>query len=178
VHNRRKTFDIAAYRKRRKVDWQRRMAGFEGLIIKAVKGDREPLIDYFRYRGPFHLSEDDGELLAWLLERRLPRAAHRPRGSSTPTNKALQAASYLFRRGKCVWCEKHGRHRVSDKAIVGNLAKRALELVEQEIPSIRGKITANAVRDFNKSIREDDAKGLLGDFLAEAMWEIKKAALK
>ena len=177
VHKRRNAFDTAAYAaslKRRQEKWQRRMAGFQGLIMKAAKGRREPLIDYFEHSGPFQLSEEDGLWLAWLLQTKLPRAAHRPRGSSTPTNKALRAASYLLRHGKRVWCEKHGRQRVSNRApIVTSLAKRALELVEQEYPSLRGKLSVEDV------IKEREAVALLDEtFLPEAIWEIKKVALK
>jgi hypothetical protein len=184
-HKRRKAFDTAAYaayRKAQKEAWQRRMAGLVGLVMKAWRGDPEPLIDYFQHNGPFCLSEEDGEYLAWLLEEKLRRTpvAHRPRGSSTPTNKALRTAVYLLRRGKRVWCERHGRQRVSKKEpIVTNLAERALELVEQELPSkLRGKISVEDVRGFNKPIRSDEAEAFLSDVLPDAIWEMKKAALK
>lgn len=109
VHKRHKAFDFAASSKVRNEAWQRRMAGFEGLVMTAAKGDPEPLIDYFERSGPFQLSEQDGVLLAWLLRSKLPRAAHRPRGSFTPTNQALRRASYLLRFGKRVWCEARPR---------------------------------------------------------------------
>jgi hypothetical protein len=164
------------------------MVGFKGLCIKAGKGDREPLIDYFLYGGIeskkagkpirfFHLSEEDGEWLAWLVEK-LPQAKHRPRGTSSPTNLALRAAVYLFRLGKREWCKKHGCDRVSpktNKAIVDNLAKRALELVER--PNI-GKITADAVRIFKKPATEDDALEYFGAGIVAAVSIIKRAALK
>ena len=177
VHKRRKAFDTADYAaslKRRQEEWQRRMAGFQGLIMKAARGNREPLIEYFQDNGPFQLSEEDGSWLAWLLETKLPRAAHRPRGSSTPTNKALRTASYLLRHGKRVWCEKHGRQRVSNRApIVTSLAKRAVELVEQEYRSLRGKLRIEDV------IREREAVAFLDEgFLPEAIWEITKVALE
>lgn len=73
---------------------------------------------------------------------------------------------------------KHGHDRVSKKAPIASLAKRALELVEQEFPSVRGKISVDAVRDFKGSIREDEVGGPFDDFLPEAIWEIKKVALK
>jgi hypothetical protein len=185
MHNRRKPFDTAAYaayRKRQWEAWQRRMAGVPGLVMKAWRGDPQLLIDYFELSGPFHLSEEDGQWLAWLLEEKLRRTpvAHRPRGSSTPTNKALRAAVYLLRRGKRGWCERHRRQRVSKKApIATSLAKRALELVEQELPSkLRGKIRVEDVRDFNKPIRSDEAEDFLFDVLPKAIWEMKKAARK
>jgi hypothetical protein len=155
------------------------MSDFEWLVLKAARGHSEPLIDYFGHDGPFELSEKEGSWLAWLLELKLPRPRHRPRGSSTPTNNALRSARHLLRRGKQVWCKKHGRQRVSKKdPIVSRLAKRALELVEQEIPSIRGKISFEAVRDYDGSIRPDEVQASLEDFLPEAMWEIKLEALK
>ena len=73
-----------------------------------------------------------------------------------------------------MWCEKHGRQRVSNRApIVTSLAKRALELVEQEYPSLRGNLSVEDV------IKEREAVALLDEtFLPEAIWEIKKVALK
>src|SRR5262245_29192059 len=123
--------------------WERRLAGFEGLVIRADKGDAQPLLEYFRHGGPYQLSEEDGAWLAWLLERKLPRARHRPRGSSTPTNIARQHAACLLWFGKLRWCFLHHRKRTS-RSVIKKLAQRAVELVEQEFPSVQGKLTAES----------------------------------
>jgi hypothetical protein len=160
---------------RRRRAWERRLASFEGLVIKAAKGDAEPLLEYFRHGGPYQLSEEDGRWLAWLLERKLPRARHRPRGSSTPTNLAHQNAAYLLRFGKRRWCRKHHRQRAS-KSAIEKLAQRAVELVEQEFPSVRGRLTAENVRSFAKPIREAEVFASLDDFLLLAQAEMADAA--
>ena len=56
---------------------QRRLAGFEGLIMRAAHGDPEPLCAYLRDGDP-PITEEDARLLAWLLERKLPRRRGRP----------------------------------------------------------------------------------------------------
>ena len=74
-------FDYAAIKESRRQEWQRRMAGFDGLVFKAwplqpakdgegigskVGGDPEPLIAYLLGDGP--LSGPDRESLAGLIE--------------------------------------------------------------------------------------------------------------
>src|SRR5262245_9346744 len=86
----------AATKERRRQAWQRRMAGVEGLVHKALRGNPDPLIAYIDGGGPLQLSENDRQWLAYLLEQKLPRIG-RPPGSLTPKNEAIRCASYLVR---------------------------------------------------------------------------------
>lgn len=179
----RKAFDAAAYRKHTDEVWQKRMASFEGLVLKAAsksrrKRDPQPLIDYFRYGGPRQLSEQDCQNLAWFLERVLPRPRHRPRGTVKPKNVALHDASYLLRYAKRLWRRSHDYQQMAFHNAIDRLTKRAIELVEQESPSVAGQLSAEAVRDFNKPIHKNEVEASLGDFLPLAMAEMKREALQ
>jgi hypothetical protein len=111
----------------RKRAWERKLAGFVGLVLKASEGKPDPLVDYFRDGGPRQLSEDDCEWLGWLLAEELPRNG-RPPGSLTPRNEAIQFAGYLVQTGKGAWCRKHGRDRAPgpNKAPTDKIIKRAI----------------------------------------------------
>jgi hypothetical protein len=63
----RRTPRLTDDRKRRQEDWQRRMAGFEGLCHEAARRNPWPLCDYFLKGGPLTLSEQEAGLVAWLL---------------------------------------------------------------------------------------------------------------
>ena len=156
--------------------WQRRMAGFEGLVHKALRGNPDPLIAYFRNADSRQLSGDDCECLASLLEEKLPRNG-RPPGSRKPKNAAIACASYLVRHGKRRWRQKHGRQRVP-KAVVERLSERAIELVEAEIPKARGKISAEAVIDESCLKRCEERWKFVAEYLDEAKREIIELALK
>jgi hypothetical protein len=175
--SRKPRFDYAAYAERREKAWQRRMAGFVGLVIKADRGDPEPLIAYFQ-DGPRQLSEEDCSWLAWFLEKKLPRKGGRPRGSLTPKNAALACASCLVRIGKNRWRQKHGRQRVP-KTAADRLIKRAIELVESEFPSARGQLSADAVGD-QSHLKEDysEAGAYVSEHLGDAIQEIIDLARK
>jgi hypothetical protein len=183
-------------KERRRQAWQRRMAGFDGLVFKAaplqpakdsegigckVGGDPEPLIAYLRGDGP--LSNDDRESLAGLIEqyadlikRKLPRNG-RPRGSITPKTAATECASCLVRIVKAAWCRKHGRKR-APKDLTQGLIKRAIKLMEAEIPKARGKISAEAV-EIGSYVRPDrKTEEYICMELEEAKCEIIELALK
>jgi hypothetical protein len=189
-------FDYAASKERRRQEWQRRMAGFDGLVFKAaplqpakdsegigvkVGGDPEPLIDYLRGDGP--LSDDDRESLAWLIEqyaeliKRKLRRNGRPRGSITPKTAATEYASCLVRLGKAAWCRKHGRKR-APKALTQGLIKRAIDLMEAEMPKARGKISAEAVEDGSYLRPDCKTEEYICIDLDEARREIIELALK
>ena len=189
-------FDYAAIKERRRQAWQRRMAGFDGLVFKAwplqpakddegigckVGGDPEPLIDYLRGDGP--LSDDDHESLAGLIEqyaeliKRKLRPNGRPRGSTTPKTAATKRASCLVRIGKAAWCREHGRKR-APKALTQGLIKRAIELMEAEIPKARGKISKVDVRSGSNLTKCMDWGEHVNEYLFEAKREIIELALK
>jgi len=161
----------------RKQFLERRMAGVPGLVMKALRGNPDPLIAYFRNCDQRQLSGDDCESLASLLEEKLPRKNGRPRGSVTPKNAATACASYLVRHGKRRWRLKHGRQRVP-KAVVERLSERAIELAEPEFPSARGKIRVAAVIDESCSKRCEEMGQFVAEYLDEAKWEIIELALK
>jgi len=176
----RKPFDYAAIKEGRRQEWQRRMAGFEGLVFKAwpkVGVNPEPLIAYLRGDGP--LSRDYRESLIALIERydglikRMLRPNGRPRGSITPKNEAIRCASYLVRIGKNRWRRKHGRQHVPED-ILERLSNRAIELVEPEFPSARGKISTGAVI-HESHLKRCEEMGTY-EFLDEAKWEIIELA--
>jgi hypothetical protein len=184
------------YKERRRQAWRRRMAGFYGLVSKArplqpvkdsegiglqVGGDPEPLIDYLRGDGP--LSNDDRESLAELIEqyddliKRNLRRNGRPRGSITPKTEATECASCLVRFGKAEWCRNHGRKR-APKAVTEALIKRAIELMEAEIPNARRKISAEAVKEGSYLRPNRKTEEYICRDLEEAKWEIIELALK
>jgi hypothetical protein len=188
--------DYAAIKERRRQEWQRRMAGFDGLVFKAwplqpakdsegiglkVGGDPEPLIAYLRGDGP--LSHDDRESLAGLIEqyadliKRKLRPNGRPRGSITPKTAATECASCLVRMGKAAWCRKHGRKR-APKALTQGLIKRAIELMEAEIPKARGKICAEAVESGSYLKPDPKTTQCVVEFHDEARWAMIELALK
>ena len=142
-------FDYAVIRESMNQAWQRRMAGFEGLVIRARRGDPEPLIEHLLDVGPLLLSAEERNALGWLLERKLPRKNGRPRGSLSHKNTAIACACCLVRIGKAAWCRKHGRKRAPgpDKAPTKILIERAIELVEAHFSEARGRISADAVGD-------------------------------
>jgi hypothetical protein len=188
--------DYAPIKECMKQAWQRRMAGFDGLVFKArplqpakddegigckVAGDPEPLIDYLRGDGP--LSDDDRESLAGLIEqyadliKRKLRRNGRPRGSITPKTAATECASCLVRIGKAAWCRKHGRKR-APKALTPGLIERAIELMEAEIPEARAKISAEAVEDGSYLRPDPKTEEYIDIDLEEAKREIIELALK
>jgi hypothetical protein len=154
---------------------QRRLAGFEGLIMRAAHGDPEPLCAYLRDGDP-PIPEEDARLLAWLLERKLPRRRGRPRGSLSCKNVAVQCASYLVGIGKRRWCERHGRKIATKNTPVDRLIKRAIELVEPHFPSLRGKINEDEVRAFKLKPSQEVVELVAEDF-PEAKREIALEAL-
>ena len=173
-------FDFATHREQSRQFHQRRMAGFEGLVIKAGQGDPGPLVDYFlRAGGPRLLSEADCCWLgSFLQDKLLPRRNGRPYGSVTPKTAAIGRAGYLVRIGKAEWCRKHGRKRAS-KSATESLIKRAIELMEAKIPEARGQISLDAVRnEANLRPRADVVDANVIDDLHEAIWEIIELALK
>jgi hypothetical protein len=172
--------DLASQSKRSRQFHQQRMAGFEGLVIKAYEGDPEPLLAYFLHAGgPRLLSEESCCWLGiFLQEKLLPRRNGRPRGSVTPKTTAIACAGYLVRIGKAEWCRKRGRKRASNAA-TESLIKRAIELVEAKIPEARGQISIHAVRnEANLGPRVDVLGSFVIDDLHEATWEIIELALK
>jgi len=178
---RKRQIDYAAYAERRDKDWQRRMAGFEGLVIKARLGDPEPLIDHFRYHvGPLQLSEDNCEMLSVLLERNLPRKNGRPRGSVSHKNAAIACARCLVRIGKAAWCRKNGRKRAPgpDKAPTKILIKRAIGLVEAHFSAVGGKISAEAVGDQSHLKEDSEVGAYVSEHLGDAIDEIIDLARK
>ena len=77
--------------------YQKQRASFAGIVVRASRGDAEPLCKYFR-DGPRRLSADDCDALVWLIEQKLPRNG-RPRGSRNPKNATIACANYLLRVG-------------------------------------------------------------------------------
>jgi hypothetical protein len=191
-------FDYAAVWERRRQEWQRRMAGFDGLVFKArplqpakdsegwigskVGGDPEPLIDYLRGDGP--ISDDDRESLAGLIEqyadliKRKLRPSGRPLGSKTPKTAATECASFLVRIGKARWCREHGRKRAPPKALIQGLIKRAIELMEADFPKARGKISAEAVKAGSYLRPDRRTEEYICIHLEEAQRDILELALK
>jgi hypothetical protein len=180
----------------RRQEWQRLTAGFVGLVFKAwprqpaknsegigskVGGDPEPLIDYLRDDGP--LSNEDRDWLAWLIGQyhelimRHLKPNGRPRGSITPKTAATERASCLVRMGKKAWCRRHGRKR-APKALTQVLIKRAIELMEAEIPKARGKISAEAVKEGSYLKPDPNTEEYICIELYEAMQDIIELASK
>jgi len=177
-------YDNIIDKERRKQWWQRRMAGFYGLVHEAwplQPSNPGPLIDYLRGDGP--LSDDDRESLASLIEaydnliKYKLRPNGRPRGSITLETKATECASYLVRMGKKKWCREHGRVRASE-AVTDSLVVRAIELVEAEFPKARGKISKVDVRSGSNLTKCMDWDQYVAEYLFEAQWEILELALK
>jgi hypothetical protein len=172
---RKRGFDFAPIAERRK----RKMAGVPLLVIKATRGHREPLIEYLS-GGP-QLSKDDSSWLAWLIEqydeliKRKLRRNGRPRGSITPKTAATECASCLVRMGKAAWCRKHRRKR-APTALTQGLIKRAIELMEAEIPKARGKVSAEAVKDRSYLRPDPKTEEYICIDLEEARWEIIELA--
>jgi hypothetical protein len=154
--------------------WKQRMAGFEGLVIKANQGDVEPLID--------HLTSSDNEddrNLAWLLDRwhsegRLPRRHHR---SLSDKNFAVACAAYLVWVGKRAWCRHHGYKIVSKKNTpMKKLAARAIELVAPRFESVRDEIKRRAVLKRQRFIPSSEIREHVREFMPGAVEAIIKEA--
>ena len=144
--------------------------------MKAYHGDPEPLCAYLE-DGGLPITQEDARLLAWLLERKLPRRRGRPRGSLSAKNAAVQCASYLVRIGKRKWCKQHGTQIATKNTPVDRLIKRAIELVQPHFPSLRGKINEEEVRAFKfKPSRE--VVEIVAENFTEAKGEIALEALK
>ena len=79
--------------------------------------------------------------------------------------------------GEKKWCREHGRKR-APKALTEGLIKRAVELMEAEIPKARGKISAEAVKEGSYLKPDPNTEEYICIELEEAMWEIKELALK
>jgi hypothetical protein len=180
----RTSFDYAAMWEHRRQEWRRRMAGVPGLVIIAARGDREQLIDYLN-GGP-QLSEDDSRWLRWLIEKDgwllEPKKPGRPPGSVAPTPLTTACAGYLVRIAKRSWRKRHGRRRAStkgpNKAPIESWIKCAIELVEAEIPQVRGKIDEDDVKSGSNVKPSVDAVVYVHDHLPEAGREMIELALK
>jgi hypothetical protein len=154
--------------------WEQRMADFEGLVIKAVHGDVEPLID--------HLSSSDNENdrhLGWLLdrwrsERRLPRLHHR---SLSHKNFAVECAAFLVWIGKRAWCRHHGYKIVSKKNTpMETLGDRAIELVRPHFENVRDQITRKAVINRQRLRPSSVIREYVREYIPGAVEEIIKKA--
>jgi hypothetical protein len=165
-------FDFDRIAELSKEAWRRRMAGFEGLVRKAIRGNPDPLIAYIDDDGTLLLSEDDRRSLAWLLHKKLSRIG-RPPGSVSPKNAAIACACCLVRIGKSVWRRKHGRQRVPE-AVTAPLIKRAIELMEAHFPETRGKISADAV-GANSHLKPDSEPA---DYVAEYLDDAKREIIE
>jgi hypothetical protein len=147
----------------------RKIRKFEKLIMRALHGEPEPLCEYLR-EGGLPRTHEDGNWLAFLLEKKLPRSRGRPRGS-------LSYKSYLVRIGKRRWCRHHGTKIATKNTPVDRLIKRAIELVEPHFPSLRGKINEDDVRAFNSEPSYEITELVEEDF-PEAREEMLFEALK
>jgi hypothetical protein len=186
---RKRTFDYAPIAERRKLGWQQRMAGFQGLVFKADRGNPDPLVDYCMSGDPRQLSGEDMASLGWLIENKLARKDRplveqkrngRPLGSLTPKNAAIGYAGNLVRVGKKWWCKQHGRTRAPgpNKAPVDRLIKRAIELAEAEYPQARGKITADDVHAASQLEPDARLRECMPDYDPQVQREILEIALK
>jgi hypothetical protein len=153
--------------------WKQRMAGFEGLVIKANQGDVEPLID--------HLTSSDDEKdrdLAWLLDRwrsegRLPRRHHR---SLSDKNFAVECAAYLVWVGKRAWCRDHAYKIATKNTPMKKLAARAIELVAPRFESVRDQIKRRAVLNRQRFIPCLQIREHVREFMPGAVEAIIKEA--
>ena len=162
--------------------WYEKPVGeIDGHDIWCAVDDPEPLIAYLEGNGP--LADEDRQWLASLIEqydgliKRKLRPNGRPSGSITPKTEATKCASCLVRIGKTAWCRTHGRKR-APKALTQRLIKRAIELMEAEIPKARGKISAEAVKDGSYLRPDRKTEEYISDGLEEAKWEIIELALE
>ena len=154
----------------------RKIRKFEKLIMRALHGEPEPLCEYLR-EGGLPRTHEDGNWLAFLLEKKLPRSRGRPRGSLSYKTIAVHCASYLVRIGKRRWCRRHGTKIATKNTPVDRLIKRAIELVEPHFPSLRGKINEDDVRAFNSEPSYEITELVEEDF-PEAREEMLFEALK
>jgi hypothetical protein len=178
---RKRTFDYAPIAERKKLVWQQRMAGFQGLVFKAYRGNPDPLIERLQSAESGELTQDDCEWLAWLIERKLPRIG-RPTGSVSPKTAATRCASCLVNIGKAAWRKKHGFKRAPTKgprkAPIELMAKRAIELMEVEFPGARRQIRReDVITGANLEPRREVVE-YVADFLSDARREITDIALK
>jgi len=81
------------------------------------------------------------------------------------------------RMGKAAWCSNHGRKR-APRALTQGLIKRAIELMEAEIPKARGKISAEAVKDGSYLRPDRKTVEHISFDLEDAQREIIELALK
>jgi hypothetical protein len=124
--------------------------GFPGLVHKAMRGEPQPLIDYFEQGEPRQLSAEDCSTLAWLLSKKLSRPAHRPRGSLKDRTVAIQAAKFLLREGK-KWHRR--QHVASNRTVEAELLEQAVLEVSREMPNVR--FTADDVKAFTAKPRQE-----------------------
>jgi hypothetical protein len=107
----------------------------------------------------------------------LEKLPGRPKGSIADTTSAVQCAAHLVRIGKQVWCRKNGTKIATRKTPVDRLVKLAIELVELDAPSVRGKIDPDAVRDFQLKPSRAVMQYVSED-MGGAINEIRKEALR
>jgi hypothetical protein len=141
---------------------QRRMAGFEGLVIKAAQGDVKPLIDYL-------LSSEATENernLGWLLDRWRAKLPQR-RGLSD-NNWAVECAAYLVWIGKRAWCARHNTKRANKNTPMNALIERAIELVKPSNPDA-GEFAAEKVREKVREAQRYRPSSVISDHMREFM---------
>jgi hypothetical protein len=157
------------------------MAGFGGLVHKAAFGNPVPLVEYFGAGEPRQLSGQDCQSMAWLIAQTIKRSG-RPPGSLQSKNFAIECAANLVRIGTAVWRRKHGYERAptkgSNKSPKDALVKRAIELVEQDMPQMLGEISAEEVAECARLKPRTEVIEYVGEFLPKAKQEIIDIALE
>jgi hypothetical protein len=160
---------------------QRRMAGLEGLVHKAVNGDPNPLVEYLGSGESRQLSGRELGSVAWYIAR-ISKRNGRPPGSLKPKNFAIECAAYLVRIGTAVWRRERGYKRAPtkgpNKSPKDVLAKCAIELVEQDMPQMRGMISAAKVKERALVKPRREVMEYVGEFLDEARQELIDLALE
>ena len=134
------------------------------LVGKAANGDAQPLCAFLRSDAILALPpEQMRDLLgsvAWLVEQRCQSRKGRQHGALKPANAAAYVAAYLVRLAKAAWCREHGKARFpphgrfsnnpSNAPSLDRMIKHAIDMVEQQMPELRGKLRAYAVKDFTR----------------------------